>query len=160
MFSGDEPFPPGSEPGELGELRGRLLFLLETSKHYQAQHLLTHFPESRLTISLIIVTSLITESGIRPGVVVKFSLSKCCLSWLMCIKGFFYPLSHDCHSGSDRDVSITYRWFSGLRGCLRSDNTAADRCHSGPLREHFSSPDNANNALGRRNPPIMSKPSS
>ena len=45
-LSGDEPFPPGSEPGELGELRGRLLFLLETSKHYQAQHLLTHFPES------------------------------------------------------------------------------------------------------------------
>lgn len=44
--TGDEPFPPGSEPGELGELRGRLLFLLETSKHYQAQHLLTHFPES------------------------------------------------------------------------------------------------------------------
>ncbi|PFX22208.1 Vam6/Vps39-like protein [Stylophora pistillata] len=43
---GDQPFPPGSEPGELGELRGRLLFLLETSKHYQAQHLLTHFPES------------------------------------------------------------------------------------------------------------------
>lgn len=43
---GDEPVPPGSEPGELGELRGRLLFLLETSKHYQAQHLLTHFPES------------------------------------------------------------------------------------------------------------------
>ncbi|KAJ7340060.1 Vam6/Vps39-like protein [Desmophyllum pertusum] len=43
---GDEPFPPGSEPGELGELRGRLLFLLETSKHYQAQHLLTHFPET------------------------------------------------------------------------------------------------------------------
>lgn len=43
---GDEPFPPGSEPGELGELRGRLLFLLETSKYYQAQHLLTHFPES------------------------------------------------------------------------------------------------------------------
>ena len=42
---GDEPFPPGSEPGELGELRGRLLFLLETSKFYQAQHLLTHFPE-------------------------------------------------------------------------------------------------------------------
>lgn len=62
MFSGDEPFPPGSEPGELGELRGRLLFLLETSKHYQAQHLLTHFPEGKLTISLIIVTSLITES--------------------------------------------------------------------------------------------------
>ena len=45
-LSGDEPFPPGSEPGELGELRGRLLFLLETSKHYQAQHLLTHFLES------------------------------------------------------------------------------------------------------------------
>lgn len=44
---GDEPFPPGSEPGELGELRGRLLFLLETSKHYQAQHLLTHFPECK-----------------------------------------------------------------------------------------------------------------
>lgn len=43
---GDEPVPPGSEPGELGELRGRLLFLLETSKHYQAQHLLTHFPET------------------------------------------------------------------------------------------------------------------
>lgn len=44
---GDEPFPPGSEPGELGELRGRLLFLLETSKYYQAQHLLTHFPECK-----------------------------------------------------------------------------------------------------------------
>ena len=27
----------------------------------------------------------------------------------MCIKGFFYPLSHDCHSGTDRDVSIAYR---------------------------------------------------
>ncbi|RMX46404.1 hypothetical protein pdam_00000713 [Pocillopora damicornis] len=46
LLTGDEPVPPGSEPGELGELRGRLLFLLETSKHYQAQHLLTHFPES------------------------------------------------------------------------------------------------------------------
>lgn len=44
--TGDKPVFPGSEPGELGELRGRLLFLLETSKHYQAQHLLTHFPES------------------------------------------------------------------------------------------------------------------
>lgn len=44
--TGDKPVSPGSEPGELGELRGRLLFLLETSKHYQAQHLLTHFPES------------------------------------------------------------------------------------------------------------------
>ena len=61
----------------------------------------------------------------------------------MCIKGFFYPLSHDCHSGTDRDVSTAYCRFSGLRGCLRSDNTAADRCHGGPLREHFSSPDNA-----------------
>ena len=49
-LSGDEPNPPGSEPGELGELRGRLLFLLETSKHYQAQHLLTHFPESKLIV--------------------------------------------------------------------------------------------------------------
>ena len=113
MFSGDEPFPPGSEPGELGELRGRLLFLLETSKHYQAQHLLTHFPESRLTISSIIVTSLITESGIRPGVVVKFSLSKCCLSWLMCIKGFVYPLSHDCHQDNDRDVLTACCRLSG-----------------------------------------------
>ncbi|KAK2560444.1 Vam6/Vps39-like protein [Acropora cervicornis] len=43
---GDEPVPPGNEPGELGELRSRLLYLLETSKHYQAQHLLTHFPET------------------------------------------------------------------------------------------------------------------
>ena len=113
MFSGDEPFPPGSEPGELGELRGRLLFLLETSKHYQAQHLLTHFPESRLTISLINVTGLIIEFGIRPGVVVKFSLSKCCLSWLMCIKGFVYCLSHDCHQDNDRDVLTAYCRSSG-----------------------------------------------
>ena len=113
MFSGDEPFPPGSEPGELGELRGRLLFLLETSKHYQAQHLLTHFPESRLTISLINVTILIIESGIRPGVVVKFSLSKCCLSWLMCIKGFVYCLSHDCHQDNDRDVLTAHCRSSG-----------------------------------------------
>ncbi|EDO34329.1 predicted protein [Nematostella vectensis] len=43
---GDEPVAPGSEPGELGELRGRLLFLLETSKYYQAENLLTHFQES------------------------------------------------------------------------------------------------------------------
>ena len=52
---GDEPFPPGSEPGELGELRGRLLFLLETSKHYQAQHLLTHFPECKLSFSSLCI---------------------------------------------------------------------------------------------------------
>lgn len=51
---GDEPFPPGSEPGELGELRGRLLFLLETSKHYQAQHLLTHFPECKSSFFLFV----------------------------------------------------------------------------------------------------------
>ena len=45
IFSGEKPVPPGSEPGELGELRGRLLFLLEISKHYQAETLLTHFQE-------------------------------------------------------------------------------------------------------------------
>ncbi|XP_031566770.1 vam6/Vps39-like protein [Actinia tenebrosa] len=46
LHPGEKPVPPGSEPGELGELRGRLLFLLETSKHYQAETLLTHFQES------------------------------------------------------------------------------------------------------------------
>ena len=54
-LAGDEPVEPGSEPGELGELRGRLLFLLETSKHYQAEHLLTHFQECKFGEIIFVV---------------------------------------------------------------------------------------------------------
>ena len=74
LFPGDEPVPPGSEPGELGELRGRLLFLLETSKHYQAQHLLTHFPESKSTVSAVKFL-LSTMNHCSVNLVLRVSLS-------------------------------------------------------------------------------------
>ena len=41
------------------------------------------------------------------------------------------------------------------RGCLRSDDLAADRYHNGSLRKHFPPPNNANDALDR-NPPTIS----
>ncbi|XP_071480649.1 vam6/Vps39-like protein [Diadema antillarum] len=34
----------GSEPGELGDIRRKLLFFLETSQHYRPERLLTRFP--------------------------------------------------------------------------------------------------------------------
>ena len=80
----------------------------------------------------------------------------------MCIKGFFYHLSHDCHLDIDPNIFAVYcrsslgdsvdllsrtsctamvvgDWCIILkRGCLWSDNLAADRYHSRPLREQFS----------------------
>ncbi|XP_077997895.1 vam6/Vps39-like protein [Glandiceps talaboti] len=41
---GQEPAKTGKEPGELGELRSKLLFFLETSYHYVPEKLLTYFP--------------------------------------------------------------------------------------------------------------------
>ncbi|XP_014671052.1 PREDICTED: vam6/Vps39-like protein [Priapulus caudatus] len=41
---GQLPRPHGMEPGELGELRNKLVFFLESSTHYVAQAVLVHFP--------------------------------------------------------------------------------------------------------------------
>ncbi|XP_072024948.1 vam6/Vps39-like protein [Amphiura filiformis] len=41
---GQAPVRAGTEPGELGELRRKLLFFLETSLHYVPEKLLIHFP--------------------------------------------------------------------------------------------------------------------
>ena len=40
-----ENLSAGSEPGELGEYRRKLLAFLETSKFYKAEKLITHFPQ-------------------------------------------------------------------------------------------------------------------
>ena len=41
-------------------------------------------------------------------------------SWIMCIKGLVYRLSHDCHSDIDRDVSTAhYRSSLGNSGDLQ-----------------------------------------
>ncbi|XP_071963059.1 vam6/Vps39-like protein [Antedon mediterranea] len=41
---GQAPASAGMEPGELGEVRSKLLFFLETSRYYIPEQLLTHFP--------------------------------------------------------------------------------------------------------------------
>ncbi|XP_006825770.1 vam6/Vps39-like protein [Saccoglossus kowalevskii] len=41
---GQDPAKTGKEPGDLGELRNKLLFFLETSLHYVPEKLLTYFP--------------------------------------------------------------------------------------------------------------------
>eukprot|EP00794_Sanderia_malayensis_P017256 gene17256-18981_t len=45
---GHQKCKAGKEPGELGELRNKLLFLLETSTQYQPLKLLRHFPNDNL----------------------------------------------------------------------------------------------------------------
>ena len=44
MLSDQRPLPAGQEPGELGELRRKLVTFLQTSKHYLPERLLAHFP--------------------------------------------------------------------------------------------------------------------
>ncbi|XP_070577538.1 vam6/Vps39-like protein [Ptychodera flava] len=41
---GQDPAKTGKEPGELGELRSKLLYFLEISQHYVPERLLTYFP--------------------------------------------------------------------------------------------------------------------
>ena len=43
----------GKEPGQLGVLRSSLLFLLETSNHYQPMSLLRYFPSDCTYISMM-----------------------------------------------------------------------------------------------------------
>ena len=44
ISSGVSPLRAGHEPGELGELRLKLIDFLETSKFYTPERLLAHFP--------------------------------------------------------------------------------------------------------------------